>query len=237
VEGIRFVDIYATKGLEYLIVIAFLVAFAFFVTYLYRSRVSPDRSPLPDRLTHFRVPDGVFFHRGHSWLRPETASVGTVGLDDFAQKLVGKVAAVDLPAVGTKLEQGAKAWSLIVDSDAIPMLSPASGEVVEVNRDVARSPALLRDDPYGKGWLLRVRSPRMATETHNLLRGKVARAWMEETLERLHAVPHSVGPVMQDGGLIVDGVAQALGGENWRVIAREYLLSDENAPVTAKPKV
>jgi hypothetical protein len=113
------------------------------------------------------------------------------------------------------------------------MLSPASGEVVEVNRDVAKSPALLRDDPYGKGWLIKVRSPRMATETKNLLCGKMARAWMEDTLEGLHAVPHDVGPVLQDGGLVVDGVAQALGGENWRVIAREYLLSDESAHTAA----
>jgi len=231
-EGIRFIDIYATKGIEYLIVIAFLVAFAVFVHYLFRARASAARAPLPDRLTRFRVPEGFFFHLGHGWLRPETATVGTIGADDFAQKLVGKVDAVQLPAVGTKLEQGAKAWSLVVDSDAIPMLSPVSGEVVEVNREVVRSPALLRDDPYGKGWLVRVRSPRLEVETHNLLRGKVARAWMEETLEELHAVPHTVGAVMQDGGLVVDGIAQALGGENWRVVAREYLHCDESAPST-----
>jgi glycine cleavage system H lipoate-binding protein len=230
-EGIRFIDIYATKGIEYLIVILFLAAFVVFVRYLYVSRsTAPAAAPFPDRLTHFRVPDGLFFHQGHAWLRPETASVGTVGVDDFAQKLVGKVEAVELPPVGAKLEQGARAWSLVVGAEPIPMLSPATGEVIEVNRDVVRSPAILRDDPYGKGWLFKVRSPRIAAETHNLLAGKVARAWMEDALEKLHPVPHEVGPVMQDGGLVVDGIAQALGGENWRSIAREQLLSDEGAP-------
>ena len=227
-EGIRFIDIYATKGIEYLIVIAFLAVFVLFCRYMYRPREEGAVARIaPENVTRFRVPEGLFYHQGHGWLRPEPGSVGVVGLDDFAQKLVGKIDAVDLPPVGSRLAQGDKGWSLVVDSVPIPMLSPVGGEVVEVNQEVLRSPEILREDPYGKGWLLKVKSPRIAGNTRNLLSGKLARAWMENALDNLQPVRHeSLGPVLQDGGLPLEGIARVLGGEKWQDLAKGHLLTD-----------
>jgi hypothetical protein len=105
VEGIRFIDIYATKGIEYLIVISFLTAFVFFCRYMYQPSGRPVAArTAPEDFTRFRVPDGLFYHQGHAWLRQAPGSIGVVGLDDFAQKLVGKVDAIELPAVGSGLE-------------------------------------------------------------------------------------------------------------------------------------
>lgn len=228
-EGIRFIDIYATKGIEYLIVIAFLAAFVLFCRYLYRPRAAGEGAgAAPENVTRFRVPDGLFYHQGHGWLRPEPDSIGVIGLDDFAQKLVGRLHSVELPGVGSRVEQGEKAWSLVVDSVSVPMLSPVDGEVVEVNREVLRSPEILRRDPYGDGWLLKVRSPRIAADTKNLLSGKLARAWMENALEKLRPIEHeSLGPVLADGGLPIEGIARALGGEKWAELARTHLLTEE----------
>jgi glycine cleavage system H lipoate-binding protein len=227
-EGIRFIDIYATKGLEYLIVIAFLAAFVVFCRYMSRPREAEAMAAPGSDVTRFRVPEGLFYHQGHSWLRPEQGSIGVVGLDDFAQKLVGKVDSLRLPAVGTSLTQGGKGWSLMVDSTPISMLSPVDGEVVEVNRAVERSPEILKDDPYGKGWLLKVKSPRMHADTHNLLSGKVARAWMENALDKLQPLhPESPGPVLADGGLPVEGLARILGGNRWQDLAKTHLLTEE----------
>lgn len=226
-EGIRFIDIYATKGIEYLIVIAFLVAFVGFARYLSRPHRAATAAAAGGDVTRFRVPEGIFYHQGHSWLRPEAGSVGVVGLDDFAQKLVGRVDTLKLPAVGTNLTQGSKAWSLMIDSAAIPMLSPVDGEVVEVNRAVERSPDLLKEDPYGKGWLLKVKSPRMHDDTHNLLSGKVARAWMENALDKLQPL-QSAGTALADGGVPVEeGLARVLGGEKWQDLAKTHLLTEE----------
>jgi len=231
-EGIRFVDIYATKGIEYLIVIAFFGAVVFFAHYLYGRRRAPALAPAESG-TRFRVPEKFFYHQGHSWLRPQSGSVGVIGVDDFAQKLVGMVDTLELPPVGTRLTQGAKAWDLVVDSARIPMLSPVNGEVVEVNQEVLRSPALLQQDPYGSGWLLKVKDPAIASDTHNLLSGKVARAWMENALEKLSPIPHtSLGMVLQDGGLPVEGIARVIGGERWEELARECLLTADGAAAT-----
>lgn len=226
-EGIHFVDIYATKGIEYLVVIAFLASFVLFSRGLARAREAPVALPLAQG-SWFRVPDGLFFHQGHSWLRPEANSIGVVGLDAFAQKLVGKVDSVSLPAVGTSLAQGGKGWNVVVDSVPIPMLSPVDGEVVEVNRAVERSPGLLSEDPYGKGWLLKVKSPRMGADTRRLFSGKVAKAWMESALEKLQSLQReSPGPALADGGLPVEGLARVIGGERWQDLAKTHLLTEE----------
>jgi glycine cleavage system H lipoate-binding protein len=227
-EGIRFIDIYATKGIEYLIVIAFLATFVLFCRYMYRPRQEGAAARIaPENVTRFRVPEGLYYHQGHGWLRPEPGSLGVVGLDDFAQKLIGKVDAVELPPVGSRLAQGEKGWSLVVDSVPIPMLSPVAGEVVEVNPEILRSPEILGRDPYGKGWLLKVKSNGIAGNTRNLLSGKLARAWMENALENLYpARQGALGPVMQDGGVPIEGIAKVLGGDHWEQLARTHLLTD-----------
>jgi len=233
VEGIRFVDIYATKGIEYLIVLGFLAAFVLFARYVARPR-GLAAVPAPDDLTRFLLPDGLLFHQGHGWLRPVPGSAGVVGIDDFARKLLGKVDSVELPPVGSRLEQGGQGWNLVVDSVPVPMLSPVNGEVVEVNDEVVRSPGLLAEDPYGKGWLLKVAPSRIGADRRNLLSGKVARAWMENVLAGLHPVRQgAVGQVLQDGGVPVEGLARMLGGEHWAEVAKEQLLTESEPPLPA----
>jgi glycine cleavage system H lipoate-binding protein len=149
-------------------------------------------------------------------------------MDDFAQKLVGRVDSVELPRIGSHLVQGEAGWNLVADSRSIPMLSPVDGVVVAVNQEVLKSPEILRQDPYGKGWLVRVRSNRIAKDTKNLLSGKLARAWMEDALDRLQpANPENLGPVLADGGMPIDGIARAIGGEQWAELARKHLLTEE----------
>ena len=226
-ESFRFVDIFATKGIEYIIVMAFLAAFIYFSRYLAYRPAAEKRGGPAGSMGYFRIPEGLFYHQGHGWLRPEPGSIGVVGMDDFAHKLVGPVDAVELPGVGARLAQGDKAWSLVVGSVKIPMLSPVGGEVVAVNPEALRSPADLGADPYGKGWLFKVKSPRITADLRNLLSGKLARAWMENALGTLHPMnPEHLGPVLQDGGLPVEGLARILGGDRWDELARTHLLSD-----------
>ncbi len=227
-EDFHFIDIYATKGIEYLIAITFLVASVLICRYLYWPRGTAAGARIaPKSAARFRVPEGLFYHQGHSWLRPEPGSFGIVGLDDFAQKLIGRVDSIVLPAVGSRLAQGEKGWSLVADSIPVSMLSPVDGEVVAVNQEVLRSPEILRQDPYGKGWLLKVESSRIAADTKNLLSGKLARVWMENALEKLHPIsPENVGPVLADGGFPVQGIARALRGEKWVEMARAHLLTE-----------
>jgi len=240
-EGFSFVDIYATKGIEYLIVIGFLATFVFFCRYVaLRGGESREAGRTAEFVEWFRVPGEFLFHQGHGWAKAGNEGVVSVGLDDFAQKLVGKVDSIDLPPVGSRLAQGEKGWVLRAGAQAIPMLSPLDGEVVAVNEEAARSPGIVNEDPFGKGWLLKIRPARLAANRTNLLKGRLARRWTEEAL---HGLRHTMGgnlgplyqdggttlPVYQDGGVAVVGIARAMYGEGWETKVREQFLTNGTA--------
>jgi glycine cleavage system H lipoate-binding protein len=237
-EGFQYVDIFATKGIEYIIVMVFLAGFIYFSRYLSHRVPTPAEAEVRPRsfVDYFRVPDGYLFHQGHTWLKAEGDQLVSVGMDDFAQKLLGKVDTIRLPGVGAKLAQGEQGWALAVQEKTIPMLSPVDGEVVAVNQEAIRNPDLLGQDPFERGWLLKVRPARFTSNQRNLLSGQMARQWMASVLERLRAEigkaisqeGPSIGTAYQDGGTPVQGIARALAGDRWEEMAKGYFLTDGN---------
>lgn len=229
-------DPYVAKAIEYLLGIAFLVLFSGFwryatgganVTERVAVRVKPPaRLPLLDM---FRVPQGVMLHPGHSWARTVGAhapGVVTVGLDDFAQQLVGPVSGVRLPEVGADIEQGAYGWQLLSDTKAVDMLSPITGKVLEINEAALQDPSSVNIDPYGRGWLMRVQSPRLIADSKQLLAGRSARDLMTSSWDELSAMlSPQVGMVMHDGGAPMHGFARGIDQENWDAVARRFLLT------------
>ena len=230
-QGVESVDLFATKGLEYLLVMGYLVVLIGFWRLLMRPPVRT--GPAVRRPGHarvggwFDVRDGIYFHQGHGWAAPDEEGVATVGMDDFAQRLLGVPVAVELPPVGMRLEDGGRGWSRRFGSKSVDMLSPVDGEVVAVNEAVQASPDLVNQDPYERGWLMKVRMPRPETARRNLLSGKLARAWMADTVEKLRAMrTGELGVVLPDGGVPVAGFVRMIAPENWDEVAREFLLSE-----------
>ena len=227
-DGSGYVDIFATKGIEYLMVIGFLMMLVVFWRALTRgpqvavARVQGGRLAGPQ--AWFDLAEGLFYHQGHTWAAPEEDGVVRVGLDDFAQKLVGVAQSVEVPCVGSMVEQGEKGVKLSVDFKSIEVLSPVGGEVLAINEEVLRWPGLINEDPYGKGWLFKVRVPRLSANLRNLLSGRLARVWMEGTVRSLkRRMEADLGPVLQDGGVPVIGIAKDLSPDEWEEIAADFL--------------
>ena len=223
---------YSAKAVEYLIAVAFLLLFIPFWRFVDRERVTAPvavttaRRWLGQVVDWFAVPSDLYFHPGHAWARADGGDVVTVGMDDFAQKLVGGVSAVVLPGVGARVRQGERGWSLVYDSKSVDMLSPVDGTVVAVNEQAAGSPRPSGRDVYGDGWLLKVKAPRLAANTKQLLSGLVAKRWMEGVCDGLRArMSPDLGLVYQDGGLPVEGMARDLDPAHWDEIAREFFLT------------
>lgn len=99
------------------------------------------------------VPADLKFASTHEWLRPD----GTVGISDHAQAELTDIVYVDLPKVGTKLTAGQNAAVVESVKAASDIYSPAGGEVSEVNEALAGNPALVNTDPYGGGWLFKLK--------------------------------------------------------------------------------
>ncbi len=102
------------------------------------------------------VPEDLFYSEEHEWLRLED-DVAIVGITDFAQDQLGDIVYVDLPDVGSSIEVGAVVGELESTKSVSDVYSPVSGEVIAVNPELEGSEELINSDPYGEGWLFKVR--------------------------------------------------------------------------------
>jgi glycine cleavage system H protein len=101
-------------------------------------------------------PDDLLYHPEHDWVRID-GDTATFGITWFAQDALGEVVFIDPPEVGTRVtkdEPYAEVESVKAVSDVI---APMSGEIVEVNIALADKPETINEDPYGDGWLVRVK--------------------------------------------------------------------------------
>lgn len=230
-EGFTYVDLFATKSIEYLLVIGFLLVLIPFWRFLRvpaRTGLEAVRRVMSSLAQWFFLPEGFYYHQGHSWVMSQGADLVKVGVDDFAQKLVGRSNSVNLPQIGSRIEQGEVGWKLGIDAKSIDMLSPVTGDVVAINKDIVKNPDLINQDPYGKGWLMMVKPHNKKATVKNLLTGRLATAWMEKTADALRErMGGELGVIYQDGGLPVTGIAKALNPDEWDKVAQEFLLTRE----------
>jgi glycine cleavage system H protein len=101
-------------------------------------------------------PNVLRFTPTHEWAHLE-GDVATVGISKFAVDQLTDLTDIDLPAVGTRLAAGKNFGAVDSVKSVGDLYAPVSGEVVEVNQDVVKNVQLLSDDPYGRGWLIKIR--------------------------------------------------------------------------------
>lgn len=102
------------------------------------------------------VPEGLSYTRSHEWMRRE-GDTAVVGITQYAQDQLGEVVYVELPEIGDAVEQGTEMGTLESVKAVSEFYSPASGEVLAVNERLGDEPNLVNDDPYGEGWLVKLR--------------------------------------------------------------------------------
>lgn len=229
-----YIDIFETKGIEYLLVIGYLVVLIFFWRVLSKPEPNLQRAEIFRQIRGalsqwFSLPDGYYYHQGHAWALPVENNLVKVGIDDFTQKFLGKTDKINLPAVGEQVEQGEKGWRLNFGNKNVDILSPVSGKVVEINNDIINQPELLNLDPYTDGWIMKIKAEKPKSILKNLLTGTIARAWGESTIDKLQekmSSTNELGLVMQDGGLPVLGFAKIISPDNWELLAKEFLMTE-----------
>jgi len=101
-------------------------------------------------------PENLRYTKEHEWVRVE-GEIGIIGITFHAQKELGDIVYVDLPKVGTSTQQGKPVGSVESVKAVSDLYTPVSGEVVEVNPLLAEAPEILNTDPYGSGWLVKIK--------------------------------------------------------------------------------
>ena len=104
------------------------------------------------------MPDlsGMRFAETHEWVKTD-GDTATVGITEYAQSQLGDVIYLELPAVGQQLDAGARLGVIESVKAASDLYSPVGGEVADVNQDLKDHPEYVNEDPYGKGWVIKLR--------------------------------------------------------------------------------
>lgn len=236
IPGQEFLAAYPAKLMEYGLAVIYLALFVPFWRYLRIGKGALRTAEVPAPMlaraaqphaadgpgSWFTIPAPCLLHPGHSWARLGEDGLVTVGLDDFAHKLVGPADWFSLPEEGAELMQGAPACALGVGAKSVDLLAPVDGRVVAVNPQARAG----QSDPYGEGWLYKLSASRLPANARQLFSGATAQRWLDAAGAELAARSSpGLGQVLQDGGTPVTGLAHELDPEKWDELARKFLLS------------
>lgn len=160
------------------------------------------------------IPLDRYYHRGHTWLKPESDGTYTMGLDELARRVAAQPDSIDLPAAGTQLSAQGTAWTMHVHGGELRVMAPIDGEVVE--------------SAHGEeGWFLRIIAAENASFCH-LGRGRGVVRWMTREMERVQLMisESAALPALADGGVPVDDFAAACPQADWRNISGALFLTN-----------
>ncbi len=235
------VDIYDTKGLEYLFVIAYLVGLIIFWNMAKNprrliTRVQEAIHTLSAGI--LKIPQGIFFNRHHTWTHLSESGAAKVGMDDFLQHITGSVKFNQLKNPGEPIKKGDLLAEIDQDGKHLRVYSPISGEILNTNSALSENPEIVNEDPYKEGWIYSIKPSNWVRETKSYLLAKEASDWSIKEMERLKdflaggpmrkyaAEPSMI--LLQDGGEIRENVLSDLPNEVWENFQEEFL--EETAP-------
>ena len=218
-----------TEGISYLVGISFAFGFIGFWRYV-TGREVPATAPahVPDavpNLVHgFALPANAFYHPGHGWAMLEPNGLVRIGVDDFLHTAIGRLDGVELPHPGDSVVAGRPAFSLTQGKRRADIPAPVSGVIAEVNPALAGRPGLIKERPFGAGWVARIKPTALGEELPRLHVAERASAWLNREITRLREFvlgctvdrAGALGHTMADGGEISDGPLELLDDADWR---------------------
>ena len=176
--------------------------------------VLPARAPV--HALGLNYSEDRLYHRGHTWVKAAEDGTFTVGLDEFAEHLIGTPDSVQAPEIGTELEVNQTAWRVKRNGREIAVRAPLEGTVVGVGG--------AKD-----GWYLKIRSrldPADPATLRHLLRGPEVHGWLSRELERLQVqlrAPNTP-PALADGGVLLPELMDALPEADWDTVLGDTFL-------------
>jgi glycine cleavage system H lipoate-binding protein len=166
-------------------------------------------------ISRISVPEGLFFHPGHTWAAITESGAAKVGIDDFARKLFGKIDSIEFIKSEGTVKQGEPLFVINQGNRRIEMVSPVDGEIQSTNGFIADDPSILRTDTYQNGWLASIKPSNLKKNLEKLNIAESAKEWAREELGRLRDFfagasfeNKLVGQTLQDGGPPVEGVLE-----------------------------
>jgi glycine cleavage system H protein len=176
-----------------------------------------------------RMPEGIFFSPSHTWLNLFPSGRIRLGVDDFIARLVEAPEIVLLRQPGEKIQKGDALMLLKEGEHSLTVRSPLTGEILDVNRELAHNPAWLKERLFSDGWGYTIK-PQELSEVKHMLIGNETIQWMRNEFQRLRdllaglSTNGSLKPaLLQDGGPPVGGVLRTMDDAVWQRLDSEFL--------------
>jgi len=234
-DGFHYYNIFDTKGMEYIVIIAFLLLLIPFWLLLNRKeQVKRQIRAILGVLTPavLKVPQGVFHSPHHTWTHLERSGKARIGLDDLLLHITGDVSVRYQQEEGAQVKRGDLLAEITQEGKTLPVFSPISGKVVRSNPELEADAALLSADPYGKGWMYKVIPANWKAEVSSYYLAGEANAWLEDEIRRYKDFlamnmegqrMSGAMPVLQDGGELMDHSLSAMPAEIWQAFQKDFL--------------
>lgn len=225
-DSFTYTNIFATKGIEYILIITFFVVFAPFYNYL-----KEVESPLFS-LAKVRLPRGVFFDRTHTWAYLKSEGQVQVGIDDFLAALTGPVRLHLNKQSGETVSRGDHLATLQSNDKSLKIYSPISGTLKGVNKASLKRFSKRTNNDFTENWLFDMEPKRWDLEKTMLILGEKAQLWISQEQARLRDVlafaerkyDLNVQPILlQEGGEITDQVLESMSPEIWEEFQTEFI--------------
>lgn len=177
------------------------------------------------KIGEFYLDPNLYYFQGHTWVKVLNGKV-RIGVDDFAQRIFGKIFKIKLPDKDLYLKKKDFAFEVMASDKKTAILSPATGRIVEVNSDVLINPLLVKRDPYGRGWLFDMEPDDLSSDIKGLLKKFDAVNWLRSDAVKLdNLTMPKYNSVIADGGYILADLPNKLNDEEWKILTKEFFLT------------
>lgn len=228
-------NLFETKGIEYIITIIFFALLVpFWLTLNRKNTLEEQTKTAFGNITAdiLRIPQGLLYCPNHLWSHLEKSGYATLGIDDFFQHIAGAIQITHLLDQGSRIEKGQLLFEIRQNEKCLKLTSPISGTIVKINPELQNNSRIINSDPYGTGWIYKIKPEDWKNEIVACYFAEEATTWIEIELDRFKDfIPVSVNKYMPeadetaylDNGELIDHTLTSMPPEIWNDFQKEFL--------------
>lgn len=234
-ENFTYTDIFDTKGIEYIIILVFFMLLIPFWRLLNR----PLKARAPYRAAEgvlsyrtVKLPGGLLYGKNHTWAHMEKAGLARLGINDLLLQITGNVNIKYAIKAGDKIKRGDTLAFLNQNGKELIIRSPMTGEIMKVNDHLHQDPSDLNEDPYGNGWLVKIKPKNWLQEVQTCLFGEQVMEWTKNEITRIKDFivvstrkyePEPAMVALQEGGELRNNLLSEMEPEIWEDFQDNFL--------------
>jgi glycine cleavage system H protein len=234
-DGFSYVNIFETKGIEYIVIIIFLLLLIPFWIILNKKKEIAVEIRKAINFLSAKIsnsPQGLYYSNNHTWTFLEKSGEATIGLDNVLLHITGDIKVNYLKSPDETVRKGDLIAEIDHKGKRLRVFSPVSGKILKMNSLLDEVPGIINEDPYEKGWLYAVKPSAWKTETQSYYLAEEAKVWLNREMVRIKDFmsekaakyySEHASITLQDGGELSDSLLSEMPDDLWQEFQKEFL--------------